>query len=261
MPGEQYTNLYQQAQAAPASSRGWSECCRMYAEVNRMFGDIVKVTPTSKVVGDMERRLFMVANSLTPDEVIDGQRELAFPESVVEFFEGRLGQPGRRISRQAAAAASSRDGTPITTRRPAQSARRPTSKRPARALAKPLQRPIADHEVVTHLLLSARLRGVSRAHQVRYLRHRRGADAGLLLRHGEGRGSFHRDRAGQDADREIPDDRRRPSGRPTPGLLRVERPGARRFPRSWTNRWPARSCLIPRRSQTTPSMWRPRCLA
>jgi pyruvate carboxylase len=90
MPGGQYTNLHQQAQALGLESR-WPEVCRMYAEVNRMFGDIIKVTPTSKVVGDMA--LFMVANNLTPEEVVGGKRELAFPESVVEFFEGRLGQP------------------------------------------------------------------------------------------------------------------------------------------------------------------------
>src|SRR5262245_10932253 len=56
-----------------------------------MFGDIVKVTPTSKVVGDMA--LFLVANNLDPADTLDPERELAFPESVVELFEGRLGQP------------------------------------------------------------------------------------------------------------------------------------------------------------------------
>ncbi len=90
MPGGQYTNLYQQAQAVGLEPK-WPEVVRMYAEVNRMFGDIVKVTPTSKVVGDMA--IFMVANNLTPTDVVDGARELAYPESVVEFFEGRLGQP------------------------------------------------------------------------------------------------------------------------------------------------------------------------
>src|SRR5437588_3396501 len=90
MPGGQYTNLHQQAQALGLESR-WPEVCRMYAEVNRLFGDIIKVTPTSKVVGDMA--LFMVGNSLTPADVLEGERDLAFPESVVEFFEGRLGQP------------------------------------------------------------------------------------------------------------------------------------------------------------------------
>ncbi len=63
----------------------------MYSEVNLLFGDIIKVTPTSKVVGDMA--LFMVGNDLTAKDVLEGQRELAFPESVVEFFEGRLGPP------------------------------------------------------------------------------------------------------------------------------------------------------------------------
>jgi pyruvate carboxylase len=90
MPGGQYTNLFQQAKALGLESR-WAEVCRAYAEVNVLFGDIVKVTPTSKVVGDMA--LFMVANNLTPEDTRDPKRELAFPESVVEFFEGRLGQP------------------------------------------------------------------------------------------------------------------------------------------------------------------------
>ncbi len=90
MPGGQYTNLYAQAQSLGLEAR-WPEVVRMYAEVNRLFGDVVKVTPTSKVVGDMA--LFMVGNNLTADDVLNGPRELAFPESVVEFFEGRLGQP------------------------------------------------------------------------------------------------------------------------------------------------------------------------
>jgi pyruvate carboxylase len=90
MPGGQYTNLYQQAQALGLAQR-WADVCRMYSLVNSLFGDIIKVTPTSKVVGDMA--LFMVANNLSAADVLEGPRELAFPESVVEFFEGRLGQP------------------------------------------------------------------------------------------------------------------------------------------------------------------------
>jgi pyruvate carboxylase len=90
MPGGQYTNLHQQAQSMGLAER-WPDVCRAYAEVNRLFGDVVKVTPTSKVVGDMA--LFMVGNNLTPTDVVDGDRALAFPESVVEFFEGKLGQP------------------------------------------------------------------------------------------------------------------------------------------------------------------------
>jgi pyruvate carboxylase len=90
MPGGQYTNLFQQAKALGLSSR-WHEVCQAYSQVNLLFGDIVKVTPSSKVVGDMA--LFLVANNLTPEDTLDPERELAFPESVVEFFEGRLGQP------------------------------------------------------------------------------------------------------------------------------------------------------------------------
>lgn len=90
MPGGQYTNLFQQAKGLGLESR-WVEVCKAYADVNVLFGDIVKVTPSSKVVGDMA--LFLVANNLEPEDTLDPERELAFPESVVEFFEGRLGQP------------------------------------------------------------------------------------------------------------------------------------------------------------------------
>jgi pyruvate carboxylase len=90
MPGGQYTNLFQQAKALGLASR-WLEVCKAYREVNLLFGDIVKVTPSSKVVGDMA--LFLVANNLVPEDTLDPARELAFPESVVEFFQGRLGQP------------------------------------------------------------------------------------------------------------------------------------------------------------------------
>jgi pyruvate carboxylase len=90
MPGGQYTNLFQQAKALGLASR-WVDVCKSYSDVNVLFGDIVKVTPSSKVVGDMA--LFLVANNLAPEDTLDKERELAFPESVVEFFEGRLGQP------------------------------------------------------------------------------------------------------------------------------------------------------------------------
>ncbi len=90
MPGGQYTNLFQQAKALGLAPR-WREVCNAYSQVNLLFGDIVKVTPSSKVVGDMA--LFLVANDLTPEDTLDPERELAFPESVIEFFEGRLGQP------------------------------------------------------------------------------------------------------------------------------------------------------------------------
>ena len=90
MPGGQVTNLQEQAKSMGLGPR-WPEVARAYAQVNELFGDIVKVTPTSKVVGDMA--LFMVANNLQPADVLDEGRNLSFPASVVELFEGKLGQP------------------------------------------------------------------------------------------------------------------------------------------------------------------------
>ena len=90
MPGGQYTNLREQARAMGLEHR-WTEVARAYAEVNLLFGDIVKVTPTSKVVGDMA--LFMVANDLSSPAVLDPNREVAFPDSVVSMFKGELGFP------------------------------------------------------------------------------------------------------------------------------------------------------------------------
>jgi len=90
MPGGQYTNLREQARSLGVADR-WPEIADRYAEVNELFGDIVKVTPTSKVVGDMA--LAMVTSGLTPDDVLDPDKEVAFPESVVSFFRGELGQP------------------------------------------------------------------------------------------------------------------------------------------------------------------------
>jgi pyruvate carboxylase len=90
MPGGQYTNLREQARGLGLESR-WSEVSKAYADVNRLFGDIVKVTPTSKVVGDMA--LVMVGKGLTPEQVADPAHEIDFPESVVSLFRGELGFP------------------------------------------------------------------------------------------------------------------------------------------------------------------------
>ena len=90
MPGGQYTNLYQQARALGLADQ-WVKVCEVYAQVNELFGDITKVTPTSKAVGDMA--LFMVANELTPTDVLDESRELAFPQSVIDLIGGMMGKP------------------------------------------------------------------------------------------------------------------------------------------------------------------------
>lgn len=90
MPGGQYTNLKTQAKAVGLGHR-FDEIKAMYRTVNMMFGDIIKVTPSSKVVGDMA--LFMIQNELNEEDVYARGSELNFPESVVSFFRGDLGQP------------------------------------------------------------------------------------------------------------------------------------------------------------------------
>ena len=90
MPGGQFTNLKAQARSMGLEDR-WHEVAQAYADVNRLFGDIVKVTPSSKVVGDMA--LMMVAQNLTPEDVADPAREVSFPDSVVDMMRGNLGQP------------------------------------------------------------------------------------------------------------------------------------------------------------------------
>jgi pyruvate carboxylase len=91
MPGGQYTNLREQARILGLDDHRWPEVAHAYSQVNEMFGDIVKVTPTSKVVGDMA--ITMVTSGLTRDAVLDPAVEIAFPDSVVHLFHGDLGQP------------------------------------------------------------------------------------------------------------------------------------------------------------------------
>jgi pyruvate carboxylase len=92
IPGGQYTNLREQAAAMGLGHR-WREVEKMYAGVNQLFGDIVKVTPSSKVVGDMT--LFLMANELQPGDLLklDEKHDLSLPNSVVEMFSGVLGVP------------------------------------------------------------------------------------------------------------------------------------------------------------------------
>jgi pyruvate carboxylase len=90
MPGGQFTNLKAQARSLGLEER-WHEVAQTYADVNRMFGDIVKVTPSSKVVGDMA--LMMVSQGLSREQVEDPDIEVAFPDSVIDMMRGNLGQP------------------------------------------------------------------------------------------------------------------------------------------------------------------------
>jgi pyruvate carboxylase len=162
MPGGQYTNLYVQAASLGLADR-WRDVCRMYAEVNRLFGDIVKVTPTSKVVGDMA--LFMVGNNLTAADVLEGPRELAFPESVVEFFEGRLGEPPGGFPEKLRQRVL-RGRTPITGR-PGASLPSADFAATRGTLERQVGRPVDDREVLAHLLYPRVFPDLA-AHQARY---------------------------------------------------------------------------------------------
>lgn len=90
IPGGQLTNLLFQAQQLGLGER-WAETKRAYREANYLLGDLVKVTPTSKVVGDLAQ--FMVTNKLNSDDVRRLASSLDFPDSVMDFFEGLIGQP------------------------------------------------------------------------------------------------------------------------------------------------------------------------
>ncbi len=90
IPGGQYTNLKPQVTSLGLGSR-FDEVKEMYKQVNDMLGDIVKVTPSSKMVGDLA--IFMVQNDLTPENIVEKGKSLSFPDSVVSYYKGMMGQP------------------------------------------------------------------------------------------------------------------------------------------------------------------------
>ncbi|MBN2740493.1 MAG: pyruvate carboxylase [Rhodobacteraceae bacterium] len=90
MPGGQFTNLKSQARSLGLEER-WHEVAQAYADANQIFGDIVKVTPSSKVVGDMA--LMMVAQGLSKADVLNPAKDVSFPDSVIDMMRGNLGQP------------------------------------------------------------------------------------------------------------------------------------------------------------------------
>ncbi|HXT58508.1 MAG TPA: pyruvate carboxylase [Pirellulales bacterium] len=147
MPGGQYTNLYEQAKAIGLGAR-WYDICRTYADVNQLFGDIVKVTPSSKAVGDMA--LYLIANNLSVADVLDFNRELSFPESVIDLISGRMGQPPggfpvkvqQRILR----------GEKPLTERPGASLPPADFEASAAELEKRLGRPALGREIVSYII-------------------------------------------------------------------------------------------------------------
>jgi pyruvate carboxylase len=148
MPGGQYTNLREQARALGIEEARWPEVAQAYVSVNEMFGDIIKVTPTSKTVGDLA--LLMITSGLTREEVLDPQRQIAFPESVVQLFHGDMGQP--------------LGGFPAALQRKILKGVRPLTERPGATLPavdlegerakirQKLPRPITDEDLASYLM-------------------------------------------------------------------------------------------------------------
>ncbi|WP_188721256.1 pyruvate carboxylase [Nitratireductor aestuarii] len=147
MPGGQFTNLKEQARSLGLETR-WHEVARAYHDANLMFGDIVKVTPSSKVVGDMA--LMMVSQELTVEDVLNPARDIAFPDSVVSMLRGDLGQsPG---------------GWPEALQKKALKGEKPITARPGSLLAdadlvaerkeieEKLERQLSDAEFASHLM-------------------------------------------------------------------------------------------------------------
>ncbi|PTY77041.1 pyruvate carboxylase [Heyndrickxia sporothermodurans] len=147
MPGGQYSNLQQQAKAVGLGDR-WDEVKEMYQIVNRMFGDIVKVTPSSKVVGDMA--LFMVQNDLTEEDVYSRGMKIDFPDSVVELFQGYLGQPVGGFPKELQKVIL-KDREPITIR-PGELMENVDLPSLKDALSKEIGREANDHETISYAL-------------------------------------------------------------------------------------------------------------
>jgi pyruvate carboxylase len=150
MPGPQYTNLREQARGMGLEHR-WDEICQRYADVNLLFGDLVKITPTSTAVADMA--ICMVANGLGPADVLDPGRDIGFPKSVVALFRGDFGQPPegfpRALRRKVLDGQTPLDGRPAANLPPADLATR------RRELEAALRRPVSERELSSSLLFPA----------------------------------------------------------------------------------------------------------
>ncbi|MEO9526573.1 pyruvate carboxylase [Roseibium sp.] len=147
MPGGQFTNLKEQARSLGLETR-WHEVAQAYADVNMMFGDIVKVTPSSKVVGDMA--LMMVSQGLSVAEVEDPAKDVAFPDSVVQMLHGDLGQsPGGWPA--ALQKKVLKGGTPITVR-PGSLLEKADLEAERKAAAEKTGHEVSDTELASYLM-------------------------------------------------------------------------------------------------------------
>jgi pyruvate carboxylase len=147
MPGGQVTNLQEQSKSVGLGAR-WNEVKKTYADVSKLFGDIIKVTPTSKVVGDMA--LFLVTNNLTTKDVLDPARQIDYPTSVIELFEGKLGQPYGGWPKDASDAILK--GKPAETRRPGEVLPATDFAALARELETKIKRTPTDTELMCYLM-------------------------------------------------------------------------------------------------------------
>lgn len=147
MPGGQYSNLQQQARAVGLGDR-WEEVKTMYSRVNLMFGDVVKVTPSSKVVGDMA--LFMVQNDLDEEAVLERGMSIDFPDSVIEFFAGNIGQPHGGFPKELQKVIL-KDREAITVR-PGELLEEVDFEELRVSLYNKLKRPVSNHEALAHAL-------------------------------------------------------------------------------------------------------------
>jgi pyruvate carboxylase len=147
MPGGQYTNLKEQSASLGLSQR-WPEIARTYAEVNQLFGDIVKVTPSSKVVGDLA--MFLITRGIKPADVLNLEPGTPFPASVIDMLSGGLGQPlggwPKRLQRVVLG-----DKQPLRGR-PGASLPPLNLKKTRADLAAKLKRDISEDDLLSHLM-------------------------------------------------------------------------------------------------------------
>jgi pyruvate carboxylase len=148
MPGGQYTNLKEQAASMGLGSR-WPEIARTYAEVNQLFGDIVKVTPSSKVVGDLT--MFLISRGIKAEDVLNLEPGTTpFPESVIDMLRGGLGQPMGGWPEQLQKVVLG-DQTPLPGR-PGEDLEPLDLEAKRQELAKEQNRDISDDDLYSHLM-------------------------------------------------------------------------------------------------------------
>ena len=212
----------EQARSLGIEDHRWSEVAGAYSQVNEMFGDIVKVTPTSKVVGDMAHHDGHQPGSRR-EAVLDPGCDVAFPESVVQLFRGELGQPAGGFPRGAAEEGARGQEPPSpcvpgASMPPADLAaeRAAAEKKIGRTVTDPNSRPIS---CIRRCSRTTRPSGLPTA--TWHLAHGR-----VLLRHAGGPGDQHRSRARQDPDRALHHHERCARGRYAHRVLRAQRPAA-----------------------------------